>query len=177
MADSTETKKYGKVLAVVAVVGLLVLVPLVWLAMRMSDEGRQRRVVAANEAETISILEGIAAAEQLYLQTNSRYGTFRELVEAGVFRAPLTGDTLVAHGYNFTLRVTPRTEAEPPSFKVNADPLSREGAQAIGDQLRGAGDSGGFQQDAHGKVDKVLRTLAMIWLAVSEWPPTRGNGR
>lgn len=132
MADSTETKKYGKVLAVVAVLGLLALVPLVWLAMRMSDEGRQRRVISANEAETISILEGIAAAEQLYLQTNSRYGTFGELVEAGVFRAPLTGDTLVAHGYNFTLRVAPRTEAGPPSFKVNADPLSREGAQATG---------------------------------------------
>ena len=132
MTANTETKKYGKVLAVVAVVGLLALVPLVWLAMRMSDEARQRRVVSANEAETISILEGIAAAEQLYLQDSSRYGTFKELVEAGVFRAPLTNDSLVAHGYTFNLRVTPRTDAQPPAFKVNADPLSREGAQATG---------------------------------------------
>lgn len=132
MTESTETKKYGKVLAVVAVVGVLVLIPLVWLAMRMSDEGRQRRVIAANEAETISILEGIAAAEQLYLQDNSRYGTFKELVEAGVFRAPLTNDSLVAHGYNFNLRVTPRTGDQPPAFKVNADPVSREGARATG---------------------------------------------
>ena len=132
MTESTETKKYGKVLAVVAVVGLLALVPLVWLAMRMSDEARQRRVVSANEAETLSVLEGIAAAQQLFLQTHSRYGTFKEMVEAGVFRAPLDGDSLVAHGYTFTLRVTPRTDAQPPSFKVNADPLSREGAQATG---------------------------------------------
>lgn len=132
MTANTETKKYGKVLAVVAVVGLLALVPLVWLAMRMSDEARQRRVVSANEAETISILEGIAAAEQLFLQTHSRYGTFKEMVEEGVFRAPLDGDSLVAHGYTFTLRVTPRTDAQPPSFKVNADPVSREGAQATG---------------------------------------------
>lgn len=132
MADSTETKKYGKVLAVVAVVGLLALVPLVWLAMRMSDEARQRRVVSANEAETISVLEGIAAAEQLFLQTHSRYGTFKEMVEEGVFRAPLSGDSLVAHGYTFTLRVTPRAEGQPPAFRVNADPLSREGARATG---------------------------------------------
>lgn len=132
MADSTETKKYWKVLAVVAVVGLLALVPLVWLAMRMSDEARQRRVVSANEAETISVLEGIAAAEQLFLQTHSRYGTFKEMVEEGVFRAPLSGDSLVAHGYAFTLRVTPKAEGQPPAFQVNADPLSREGARATG---------------------------------------------
>lgn len=132
MTDSTETKKYWKVLGVVAVVGLLACIPLVWLGLRMNDEARQRRVVAANEAATLAALEGIAAAQQLYLQTQSRYGTFRELVEAGVFQAPLTGDALVAHGYNFTLRVTPRTESQPPSFKVNADPLSREGEAATG---------------------------------------------
>ncbi len=132
MTANTETKKYGKVLGVVAVVGLLVLVPLVWLAMRLSDEGRQRRVVAANEADTLAALEGIAAAQQLYLQTYSRYGTFKEMVEAGVFQAPLSGDSLVSHGYTFTLRVTPKTEAQPPSFKVNADPLSREGEAATG---------------------------------------------
>jgi hypothetical protein len=132
MTDSTETKKYGKVLAVVAVVGVLVLVPLVWLARRMSEEARQRRVVAANEAEALSILEGVAAAQQLFLQDHSRYGTFKELVEAGVFRAPLEGDALVAHGYNFRMSVAPRTDAAPPSFKVNADPLSREGANATG---------------------------------------------
>lgn len=132
MTANTETKKYWKVLGVVAVVGLLALVPLVWLAMRLSDEARQRRVISANEAETISILEGIAAAQQLFLQTHSRYGTFKEMVEEGVFRAPLTGDTLVAHGYTFTLRVAPRTDTQPPSFKVNADPVSREGAQATG---------------------------------------------
>jgi hypothetical protein len=132
MTASTETKRYWKVLGVVAVVGLLALVPLVWLALRMNDEARQRRVVAANESATLAALEGIAAAQQLYLQTNSRYGTFRELVEAGVFQAPLSGDTLVSHGYAFTLRVTPRTEAQPPSFKVNADPLSRGGEAATG---------------------------------------------
>lgn len=132
MTASAETKKYWKVLGVVAVAGVLALVPLVWLALRLSDEARQRRVVSANEAETISVLEGIAAAQQLYLQTYSRYGTFREMVEAGVFRAPLTGDSLVAHGYAFTLRVTPRADGQPPSFRVNADPLSREGATATG---------------------------------------------
>ena len=54
------------------------------------------------------------------------------MVEAGVFRAPLDGDSLVAHGYNFTLRVTPRAGEQPPSFKVNADPVSRDGARATG---------------------------------------------
>jgi hypothetical protein len=132
MTVSTETKKLYKIIGVAAVVGLLALVPLVWFAMRMNEEARQRRVAAANEAEAIAALEGIAAAQQLYLQTFSRYGTFREMVEAGVFRAPLSGDSLVAHGYAFTLRVAPRAEGRPPSFNVNADPLSREDAAATG---------------------------------------------
>jgi hypothetical protein len=132
MTVSTETKKLYKIIGVAAVVGLLALIPLVWLAVRMNGEARQRRVVAANEAEAIAALEGIAAAQQLYLQTFSRYGTFREMVEAGVFQAPLSGDSLVAHGYAFTLRVAPKAEGQPPAFKVNADPLSREGVAATG---------------------------------------------
>ena len=132
MTVSAETKKLYKIIGVAAVVGLLALVPLGWLAVRMNDEARQRRVVAANEADAVAALEGIAAAQQLYLQTFSRYGTFGEMVEAGVFQAPLSGDSLVAHGYAFALRVAPKAEGRPPSFRVNADPLRREGAAATG---------------------------------------------
>ena len=132
MSVSAETKKLWRTIGILAVVGVLILIPLVWLALRMSAEAQQRRRIAANEADTLAALEGVAAAQQLYLQTYSEYGTFRQLVEAGVFNAPLSGDSLVSRGYAYTLRLTPRAEGRPPSFSVNADPLSREGEGATG---------------------------------------------
>jgi hypothetical protein len=132
MSVSAETKKLWRTIIIIAFVGILVLIPLVWLALRMRDDANRRHRIAANEAETLSALEGIAAAQQLYLQSFSQYGTFRQLVEAGVFRAPLEGDSLVANGYTYALRVTPRTEGQPSSFSVNADPLVSDGAGATG---------------------------------------------
>lgn len=132
MSLSAETKKLWRTIGVVAVVGILVLIPLVWWALRLSDDAHRRRVVAANEVETLSALEGIAAAEQLYLQSYSQYGTFKQLVEAGMFRAPLEGDSLVADGYSFKLKVTPKAEGQTPSFSVNADPLVGAGRDATG---------------------------------------------
>jgi hypothetical protein len=132
MSVSEETKKLWRTILIIAFVGILVLIPLVWQALRMRDDANQRRRIAANEAETLSALEGIAAAEQLHLQTFSQYGTFRQMVDAGIFKAPLEGDSLVAHGYTFALKVTQGTEGQPPSFSVNADPLVRDGAGATG---------------------------------------------
>ena len=129
---SAETKKLWRTIGIIAVVGILVLIPLVWLALRLRDDAYRRRVVVANEVETLSVLEGIAAAQQLYLQSNSQYGTFKQLVEAGVFRAPLEGDTLVADGYSFKLKVTPKAEGQTSSFSVNADPLVSGGRDATG---------------------------------------------
>lgn len=129
---TTETKKYWRTIAILAVLAVLAIIPLVWQASRMSEDSRRRRIIAANEAGALAALQSIAAAQQLYLQSFSRYGTFRELVEAGVFQAPLTGDSLVSHGYTFTMRVTPRSETQAASFNVNADPQSREGENATG---------------------------------------------
>jgi hypothetical protein len=132
MSVSAETKKLWRTIVVISFVGILILIPLVWLALRMRDDAQRRRVIAANEAATLSALEGIAAAQQLYLQTYSQYGTFRQLVEAGVFQAPLSGDSLVARGYAYTLKVTPKSEGQSPSYSVNADPLSSAGDGATG---------------------------------------------
>lgn len=132
MSVSAETKKLWRTIGILAVVGVLLLIPLVWLALRMSGEAQARRRIAANEADALTALEGIAAAQQLYLESKSEYGTFRQLVESGIFNAPLEGDSLVSRGYSYTLKVTPRAEGRPPSFSVNADPLSRDGEGATG---------------------------------------------
>ncbi len=114
-------------------VGLVVAAGLGWLAYRMYHDAINRRVVAANEANAIYVLEQVSAAEHLYFETNGQYATFRQLVEAGVFHAPLKADdALDSAGYSFRLTLRPRTEAAAPFYSVAADPLRDSGREATG---------------------------------------------
>ncbi len=132
MSDSSEAKRLWRTALVVAGVGLLVLVPLGWLALRMYDDMIRRRVIAANESATLTNLDNIQAAEQLYFETYGQYGTLRQLVDAGVFRSEATGDPPVAHGYAFTLKVQPRSGDQSGGYSVNADPVRAGGRDATG---------------------------------------------
>ena len=132
MAEVSESKRLWRTALIVAGVGLLVLVPLGWLALRMWDDTIQRRVVAANESAALTNLENIQAAEQLYYEANGQYGTFRQLIDSGVFQAQVSGDPPTASGYAFTVQVRPKTDAQPAAYSVNADPVRAEGRDATG---------------------------------------------
>jgi hypothetical protein len=132
MAEVSESKRLWRTALIVAGVGLLVLVPLGWLALRMWDDTIQRRVIAANESAALTNLENIQAAEQLYFEANGQYGTFRQLIDSGVFQAQVSGDPPVASGYVFNVRVQPKADAQPSSYSVNADPVRAEGRDATG---------------------------------------------
>ena len=132
MSDSSESKRLWRTAFVVAGVGLLVLVPLSWLGLRMYDDVLQRRVIAANESAALTNLENIQAAEQLYFETYKEYGTFRQMIDSGIFQAELSGDPPVAHGYAFTLKVQPRAGDQPGGYTVNADPIRAGARDATG---------------------------------------------
>jgi hypothetical protein len=132
MAEASESKRLWRTALIVAGVGLLVLIPLGWLALRMWEDTIQRRVIAANESAALTNLENIQAAEQLYFEAHGQYGTFRQLIDSGVFQAEVSGDPPVARGYAFTVRVQPRTDTQPASYSVNADPVRAGGRDATG---------------------------------------------
>jgi hypothetical protein len=132
MAEASESKRLWRTALIVAGVGLLVLIPLGWLALRMRDDAIQRRVVAANESAALTNLENIQAAEQLYFEANGQYGTFRQLIDSGVFQAEVSGDPPVASGYAFNVRVQPKTDTQPAAYSVNADPVRPGGRDATG---------------------------------------------
>lgn len=132
MPEVSESKRLWRTALVVAGVGLLVLVPLAWLALRMYDDMIQRRVMAANESAALTNLGNIQAAEDIYFRANGEYGTFRQLIDSGVFQAELSGDPPTASGYVFTVRVRPKTDTEPASYSVNADPVRAGGRDATG---------------------------------------------
>jgi hypothetical protein len=132
MPEASESKRLWRTALIVAGVGLIVLVPLGWLALRMWDDTVQRRVIAANESAALTNLQNIQAAEQLYFETNSQYGTFQQLIDSGIFQAEVSGDPPVASGYVFTVKVQPKTDAQPAAYSVNADPVRAEGRDATG---------------------------------------------
>jgi hypothetical protein len=132
MAEVSESKRLWRTALIVAGVGVLILVPLGWLALRMYDDALQRRVIAANESAALTNLENIQAAEQLYFETYGQYGTFRQLIETGIFQAEVTGDPPTASGYVFTVKAQPKTDAQAAAYSVNADPVRASGRDATG---------------------------------------------
>ena len=132
MAEASESKRLWRTALIVAGVGVLILVPLAWLALRMWDDNIQRRVIAANESAALTNLENIQAAEQLYFEANGQYGTFRQLIDSGIFQADVTGDPPVASGYVFNVRVQPKTDTPPAAYTANADPVRADGREATG---------------------------------------------
>jgi hypothetical protein len=132
MAEVSESKRLWRAALIVAGVGVLVLVPLGWLALRMYDDALQRRVVAANESAALTNLQNIQAAEQLYFETYGQYGTFQQLIETGIFQAEVKGDPPVASGYVFMVKVQPKTDAQAAAYSVNADPVRDAGRDATG---------------------------------------------
>ena len=132
MAEVSESKRLWRTAFVVAGVGVLVLVPLAWLAQRMWEDTVRRKVIAANESAAITNLDAIRAAQDLYFRANGQYGTFQQLIESGIFQAEVAGDPPTASGYVFTVRVQPKTDTQPPSYSVNADPVRSGGRDATG---------------------------------------------
>lgn len=132
MSAKSESKRLWRTALIVAAVGVAVLVPLAWLAVRMYNDTIQQKIMSANEASALATLENLQAQEQSFLETEGRYVTFQQLAEAGVIQAPLSGDALVSDGYRFTLKVTPKTDAQGPTYSVHADPARSGGRDATG---------------------------------------------
>ena len=132
MTYSQETKRLWRWIAVIAVVGAAAAAALWVVFVRTSEEARRRRLIAGNERQARAVIDNVAAAQQLHLEARGDYGTFSQLVEAGVFQAPLSGEQLVASGYTFTLRITPPSAGRPASFALNADPVRDRGPDQTG---------------------------------------------
>jgi len=132
MSDSSESKRLWRTALIIAGAGLLVLVPLGWLAVRMYNDTIQRRVVAVNEADALYTLELIAAAEHIHLQAYGAYGTIKQLTDTGILQTEFGGEPPARAGYAYAVRLTPKTDAAAPTYAVNADPLRASGRDATG---------------------------------------------
>jgi type II secretory pathway pseudopilin PulG len=86
-----------------------------------------------NETAAIQVLDNIRKVQADYsIGHRGSYGTFADLIKEGSLDERFAGDAPVVSGYIFTMKVTPKSSAQPASYTVNADPQVGEGLNATG---------------------------------------------
>ncbi|HVF57274.1 MAG TPA: prepilin-type N-terminal cleavage/methylation domain-containing protein [Pyrinomonadaceae bacterium] len=104
-----------ELMIVIAIIGILVGVGIpAWRA----------SVRAANEAAALKNLQTISTGQVTYynLKNRTSYGTFDQLVQAGIIDKRFTGDAPLDNGYIYMMTVTPKSGSSPATYGVNANP-------------------------------------------------------
>jgi hypothetical protein len=98
--------------------------------------GMQQSVTKVDETAAISALHSISVAQRTYSVSNSgSYGTFEQLVQAGLLDERFKADKPKVKGYVLTMSVTSKGDGSAEgSYSVNADPEG-SGPQAAGRHL------------------------------------------
>ncbi|HYP52297.1 MAG TPA: hypothetical protein VEQ42_02090 [Pyrinomonadaceae bacterium] len=135
MSAENKPKRYWVVIVVVAAAAALVLgVVALGIILGVAVPAWRNAVTAGNETSAVLTLNTIAVEQRTYFNKNGRrgYGTFEQLVEGGALDARFSADAPVVGGYVFTMSVRPGAGGSPPFFRVNADPLRKDGLGATG---------------------------------------------
>ena len=112
-----------KALLVVAALVVLLIVAVIGILIGAASYGWKAAVRSGNEAATLQDLKTIAAVEIQYYNTHKRtFGTFEEMVQEKLLSAKFSGNTPIADGYIFTLKVIAKSATHPTSYTLNADP-------------------------------------------------------
>ncbi len=98
--------------------------------------GMQQGVTKTDETAAISALHSISVAQRTYSVSNGgAYGTFEQLVQAGVLDERFKADKPKVKGYVLTMSVTSKGDGSAEgSYSINADPEG-SGPQAAGRHL------------------------------------------
>jgi type II secretory pathway pseudopilin PulG len=110
---------------VIAVLGILIVVGVT---------GWKAAVRSANEAAAVKTLTTIAEQQKLYYNFHQRssFGTFDEMLKAGLLDSRFEGTAPVVDGFVYTMAVTPKSPTQEAAFAVSADPTLSEGFGATG---------------------------------------------
>ena len=114
-----------ELLIVVAVIGILaaIIIPTY-----------QSSIRKANEASAVTTVNTIKVAQAKYvIGHNGQYGTFDQLVKAGLLDKRFKAETPHNKGYMFIMTLVDRPEKAAASFQLNANPELFEGVGATGD--------------------------------------------
>ena len=117
-----------------SLIELMIVIAIIGILIAVGVTGWKAAVKSANEAAAVKTLRTIAESQMLYYNAHQRssFGTFEEMLKENYLDSRFAGGTPVVEGYVFTMRVIPKSTAQPASYTINADPQVTEGVAATG---------------------------------------------
>jgi len=117
-----------------SLIELMIVIAIIGILIGVGIPAWQNSVRATNQAAAVQTLKTLATVQATYYNTHNRskYGTFPELVQDDALDERFNSETPVTDGYVFTMKVTPRSAGQAPTYSINADPEQSEGVTASG---------------------------------------------
>lgn len=119
-----------------SLIELMIVIAIIGILVGVGIPAWQASVRSTNEAAAIQTLKTVATVQVTFYNSKNRtgYGTFDQLVQAGLLDKRFSGDQPVVDGYVYTMTVTPKSASQPPAYAINANPQQPKGLTATGNQ-------------------------------------------
>jgi prepilin-type N-terminal cleavage/methylation domain-containing protein len=116
-----------------SLIELMIVIAIIGILIGVGVPAWRMVVRRGNETAAIQQLDNIRKVQADYaIGHRGAYGTFADLMKEGSLDERFAGDAPVVSGYVFTMKVTPKSAAQPAGYTVNADPQVGEGLNATG---------------------------------------------
>ena len=116
-----------------SLIELMIVIAIIGILIGVGVPAWRMVVRRGNETAAIQQLDNIRKVQADYsIGHRGAYGTFADLIKEGSLDERFAGDAPVVSGYVFTMKVTPKSAAQPAGYTVNADPQVAEGLNATG---------------------------------------------
>lgn len=116
-----------------SLIELMIVIAIIGILIGVGVPAWRMVVRRGNETAAIQTLDNLRKVQADYsIGHRGSYGSFPELIKEGSLDERFAGDAPVVSGYVFTMKVTPKSTAQPASYTINADPQVSEGLNATG---------------------------------------------
>ncbi len=109
-----------------SLIELMIVISIMGILIAIGIPAYKNITIAANEAAAIKTLKTISTDQRVYFNRKNRTAyaaSFKDLLAAGALDGRFDADTPGVDGFTFTIKATPKTGNQPPTYTINADPI------------------------------------------------------